>query len=242
MSEEIFKPSGYLAFYRTLPHECGYLPYRQTVNAVVDPALPLNTDLYSRLAELGFRRSGARLYRPACPSCSACIALRIPVAEFRPNRAQRRIWRHDSDLVVDERPAIFRKDHFELYQRYLRARHPFGGMDDPRPEDYLSFLSCAGIETRFYDFRLEGRCIAVAVVDVLSNGLSGVYTFFDPDFTPRSLGVYAVLWEIEAARRLGLQWLYLGYWIEECRKMRYKNQYRPHELFMSGRWHRFNAA
>ena len=239
MSEDVFKPTGYLAFYRTLPHECGYLPHRQTVNAVVDPALPLNTDLYSRLAELGFRRSGARLYRPACPSCSACIALRIPVAQFQPSRTQRRVWKKDGDLTIEERPAAFRDDHFELYRRYLRSRHPFGGMDDPRPDDYLSFLACPGIDTRFYDIRLAGRCIAVAVADVLSNGLSAVYTFYDPELDERSLGVYAILQQIEISRRLGLPWLYLGYWIEECRKMSYKNLYRPHELFMGGHWHRF---
>jgi arginyl-tRNA--protein-N-Asp/Glu arginylyltransferase len=240
MSEDIFKPSGYLAFYRTLPHECGYLPNRQAINAVVDPALPLTTELYSRLAELGFRRSGARLYRPACPACCACIALRIPVADFHPNRSQRRVWRCNSDVVVRERPAVFSDEHFALYRRYLKSRHPFGGMDDPSPEDYLSFLSCAGLETKFHELSLHGRCIAVAVSDVLANGFSAVYTFFDPEYSSRSPGVYAILWQIETVRRLRLEWLYLGYWIEECRKMSYKNRYYPHELFMGGRWHRFD--
>jgi arginine-tRNA-protein transferase len=242
MSDDVFKPNGYLAFYRTLPHECGYLPRRQAVNAVVDPAMPLNTLLYTRLAELGFRRSGARLYRPACPACSACIALRIPVDDFRPNRTQRRIWRRNADVEVHPGPAAFNDEHFALYRRYLASRHPLGGMDDPRPEDYLSFLSCAGIETRFCELRLEGRCIGVAVADVLRNGLSAVYTFFDPEHSARSPGAFAILWEIEEARRRGLRWLYLGYWIEECRKMSYKSQYHPHELFMGGHWHRFNLA
>jgi leucyl-tRNA---protein transferase len=234
----LFRTEGYIHFYRTLPHECGYLPGRRASNAVVDPAMAMEPWLYTRLAEIGFRRSGPRVYRPACPECNACIALRIPVGEFRPGRTQRRIRQRNRDLTVTERAAGFDPEHFDLYCRYLAARHADSDMETMRAEDYLAFLTCDGIETRFLDFRLDGRCVAVAVVDVLGNALSAVYTFFDPALDRRSLGVNAVLAEIDIARRLGKDWLYLGYWITECRKMNYKDAYRPHELFIDGRWSR----
>lgn len=230
----------YIAFYRSLPQECGYLPGRQAVNAVMDPTVVPDRALYSRLVELGFRRSGPRIYRPACPDCMACIALRIPVASFRPSRIQRRVWRRHAGLTVLDREPEFREEHYALYRRYLRARHPFGGMDEASPEEYFSFLVCKGIETRLIEFSEQGRCLAVAAVDVLQNGLSAVYTFYEPELQGGSLGAYAVLWEIEAARRIGADWLYLGYWIEECRKMSYKNQYRPCELLINGRWRLFD--
>lgn len=226
----------YIVFYRSLPQDCGYLPGREAVNAVMDPTVAPDRVLYSRLVGLGFRRSGPRIYRPACNGCKACLALRVPVASFRPDRSQRRVSRLHADLSVTERDPVFRQEHYELYRRYLRARHPGGGMDDTDPQDYLSFLVCAGIDTRFFEFSADGRCLIVAVVDVLANGLSAVYTFYEPDLPGSSLGAYAVLWQIEAARRMGLDWLYLGYWIEECRKMSYKIRYQPCELFVDGSW------
>lgn len=228
-----------VAFFLTVPHPCGYLSGRQSVNVVVDPSRPVGTPLYSRLAALGFRRSGERVYRPACPACTACVPLRVPVAEFRPGRSQRRILARNGDLTVRERPPGFDAEHYALYARYLAGRHAGGGMDETTPEGYLAFLAAPGIETRLVEFLHAGRCVAVAVTDVLADGLSAVYTFFDLAEVRRSLGVYAVLWQIEAARRQGRRWLYLGYWIEECRKMSYKTAYRPHERLLDGRWRRF---
>lgn len=234
------KTEAGVAFFVTTAHECGYLPGRQAVNVVVDPDLPVDTRLYSRLAVLGFRRSGDRVYRPACPGCAACVPLRVPVGAFRRDRAQRRIWSRNSDLTVRERRPEFDAEHYALYCRYIAGRHPGGGMDGMTPAGYQSFVSCAGIETRLVEFKLAGRCVAVAVVDVLADGLSAVYTFFDTMQTRRSLGVHAVLWQIEAARNMGKKWLYLGYWIEDCRKMSYKVAYRPYELLIDGRWRRLD--
>ncbi|MDX9740865.1 MAG: arginyltransferase [Gammaproteobacteria bacterium] len=224
-----------VVFFRSLPQECGYLPRRETVNAVLDPEIMPDPALYSRLVGLGFRRSGSRIYRPNCPGCSACRALRVPVSAFRADRSQRRTWRRHQHWTVEERAPEFHDEHYQLYRRYLGSRHPEGGMDDPGPEDYLSFLVCEGIDTRFVEFREGGRCVAVAVTDVLVNGLSAVYTFYDPEIEGGP-GVFAVLSQIEMARRLNLEWLYLGYWIEECRKMSYKIRYRPCELFVDGSW------
>lgn len=236
------RPGGAVAFFLTSAHECGYLPARQAVNVVVDPALVVDTSLYSRLAGLGFRRSGSRVYRPACPACAACIPLRVPADDFSPRRSQRRVWSRNRDLMVRERPPGFDPEHYALYCRYIADRHTGGGMDETTPDAYLAFITGQGIETLLVEFLAAGRCVAVAVTDVLADGLSAVYTFYDTTLTRRSLGVYAVLWQIEAARRLGKQWLYLGYWIEACRKMSYKVDFRPHELLLAGRWQRFGDA
>jgi arginine-tRNA-protein transferase len=200
----------YIAFYRSMPQECGYLPGRQAVNAVMDPAVIPDIRLYSQLVELGFRRSGVRIYRPNCPGCAQCLALRLAVRDFTPNRSQRRTWKRFSGMTVIERGAEFRAEHYTLYLRYLQSRHPAAGMDDARPEDYLSFLIADGVQTRFIEFSTEGRCLAIAVVDVLTNGMSAVYTFFDPDLPSSGLGVYAVMWQIEAARSRGARLAVLG--------------------------------
>lgn len=238
----LFRSEGYVQFYRTLPHDCGYLPGRRACNAVVDPALAMEPWLYTRLAEIGFRRSGPRIYRPACPQCSACVPLRIPVDEFRANRTQRRVLQRNEDLAMTVRDPAFDSEHFDLYCRYLASRHADSDMETMQPEEYLAFLTCPGIDTRFLDFRLAGRCVAVAVVDVLGNALSAVYSFYDPGLGRRSLGVYAILREVALAGLWDKDWLYLGYWIEECRKMRYKNDYHPHEIFLEGRWRRNDPA
>lgn len=227
-----------VAFYRTFPHQCGYLPGRQAANVVLDPELRPDQRLYEWLVSQGFRRSGHYIYRPGCPECTACVPLRVPAGEFRPDRAQRRVWRDNRDIKVIETEPRFDEEHFRLYRRYLTARHPGGGMDDPDADDYLLFLTSPGLTSRFYEFNLHGRCVALAVADVLDEALSAVYTFFEPDARRRSLGTYAILWQIEQARRSTRRWLYLGYWIRECARMSYKNRFLPHELLIDGKWRR----
>ncbi len=231
-----------LALYSGTPHPCGYLPGHTATTLFPDPRVPVDTHLYSRLIDHGFRRSGEHIYRPHCQDCNACIPVRIPVAAFQPNRVQKRTWRRNADLQVSRVAAVRNEEHFALYRRYLATRHPGGGMDDPDPEHYLSFFTHPRIDTAFYEFRLRGQLLAVAIVDHLEQGLSAVYTFFDPDHHARSLGVYAVLWQIEEASRLGLPWVYLGYWIEASPKMRYKSQYRPLEAYRGGRWNIIDPA
>lgn len=229
-----------LAFYATPAHECSYLPDRQAVTLFADPHTPMSNDLYTELAHYGFRRSGAYVYRPRCQGCDACLSVRIPVEEFRPDRSQRRTWERNRDLDVIVRVGLFDEEHFELYKRYTKARHADGGMDSDSPTQYRQFLLASWADIRFVEFRKDGRLLAVAVVDCLHDALSAVYTFFEPAERSRGLGVLAVLWQIAEARRLGLPWVYLGYLIEECPKMAYKIRYRPLEAFVKGSWERLS--
>jgi arginine-tRNA-protein transferase len=225
-----------LDFYLTPEHECSYLPEQMAQTLFADPAVRIGTGMYSELIKFGFRRSGTHVYRPRCPLCDACIPIRIPAANFLPSRSQRRNWQRNADLDVVAAPNEYRDEHFMLYRRYMHSRHHGGGMDTPDPEKYSEFLINPYIEGVFYEFRLDGRLLGVAVVDVLNDALSAVYTFFDPDEAARGLGVYALLWQIEQAKKSGLEHVYLGYWIKACQKMAYKDQYRPFEVFRDGSW------
>jgi len=225
-----------LKFYATQVHDCSYLPGRDAVTLFADPAAPMDTSTYSALARLGFRRSGGHVYRPHCPGCNACVPVRIPVAEFRPDRSQRRTWARNTDLRVIPRAPEFDAEHFDLYQRYLASRHPGGGMDGGDAEDYLRFVTSDWSDTGLYEFRDGGRLLGVAAVDHLVDGLSAVYTFFEPEEKRRALGVWSVLWQVDEARRRGLPWLYLGYWIGESPKMAYKTRYRPLQGYDGHEW------
>ena len=227
-----------LSFYITPLHDCSYFDDRQAITLFADPKFPKNQKLYSSLAKHGFRRSGNHLYQPHCETCMACIPVRIPVNHFSPRRSQRRNWRMNKNLTVKAVSAEYRDEHFELYQRYLSERHPDGGMDNPSPKNYKEFLISDWIETVFYEIRQSGSLLAVAVADKLEDGLSAVYTFFDPDYLRQGLGTYAILFEIEETKRLGYKWLYMGYWIEHCGKMNYKNDFQPLEYYLNGSWQR----
>lgn len=225
-----------LSFYATPPHNCSYLPARESITLFADPRYPKTNRLYAALSERGFRRSGEHLYQPYCESCSACVPIRIPIEQFRPRRRHRRTCRQNEDLSLSYKPPRFEQEHYELYCRYLTARHAGGGMDDPSPDSYMNFLTASWADTLFLEMRQGDRLLAVAVSDQMPQALSAVYTFFDPDAARRSLGRYAILQQIELARSSGRRWLYLGYWIEGCRKMRYKTEYQPLEYFYVDDW------
>ena len=225
-----------LGFYATPPHECSYLSDKQATTLFADPRFPKNRQLYSALLGNGFRRSGEHLYQPYCTGCSACIPIRIPVNDFKPTRNQIRTWKRNHDLIIRPRDTGFDLHHYELYQRYLVSRHAGGGMDNPTPESYMDFLTANWADTVFLEMKHENQLLAVAIVDRMDDALSAVYTFFDPEFSNRSLGKFAILYEINEASRTGLSWLYLGYWIAECKKMNYKNEYQPMEYFLDGKW------
>lgn len=226
------KPDLYLS----MPHPCSYLDGRMSTILFVDPQRTLNADEYALFVRQGFRRSGDLVYRPHCQDCSACVPVRVPVRAFRASRGQRRVWSRNADVVVIETPARFEPAHFELYRRYQAGRHPESGMNDADPEKYLGFLASREIDTAFFELRAGNRLLGVAVADLLPDGLSAVYTFYDPDLPQRGLGVYGVLWEIAETVRRGLDYLYLGYWIAESPKMAYKTRYQPIEMLEGGQW------
>ncbi len=222
--------------YITAAHDCSYLAGQTASNLVIDPKLPLNDALLGELLNNGFRRSGDHVYRPQCQNCSECRSLRIPVAQFKVNRSQRRNWRSNHELQHNIANNNFKDEHFQLYQKYLNSRHQGSEMSNPSPDDFLGFLTAPGISSYFHEIHLHGKLLAVAVTDHTPLGLSAVYTFFDPEYEQLGLGIYAILLQIELSKQLKLPWLYLGYWVKDCVKMRYKSHYRPFEAFIDREW------
>lgn len=209
------------------PFACPYVDGRLARHVVLAPR-PFSSSVYHGLMDLNFRRLGRVVYRPACDACSACRMLRVPVASFRPNRSQRRAAARNRDLQVRVAPPRPTAEKHALYRRYLEARHE-GEMDGSR-EEFERFLYSSGIDTCEVVYRLDEELVGVALVDVTPLALSAVYFYFDPGRKERSLGVFNVVWLVEEARRRGLQWLYLGYYVESARTLRYKANYRPNEV------------
>lgn len=225
-----------LRFFSTPAHSCSYLEDRLATTLFVDPNVDITPELYLELSSIGFRRSGDYLYRPHCRGCQACIPVRIPVALFTPRRSHRRLLRRNIDLVTTREPARFHPEFYRLYARYIESKHGDGDMFPPSEEQFASFLMSDWSNTQFACFRLGGKLVAVAVLDQLSHGISAVYTFYEPTLPERSLGTLAVLWQIELCKSLQLPYVYLGYWIRDCQKMRYKDQFKPLEYFTDGHW------
>ena len=230
-----------LALYLSAAHPCSYLSERQASTLFVAPDANIDAGLYARLLARGFRRSGSYVYQPHCEDCHACVSVRIPVADYSWRRRERRILARNRDVTLVERPAGLHDGHYELYKQYISARHPGGGMEVDSVDSYLEFLQASWSDTCFLEHRQNGELLAVSVTDMLPDSLSAVYTFFRPDLPTRSLGTWAVLRQIQEAERRGLDWLYLGYWIGQCNKMRYKSTFRPLEAYLRGRWQRFES-
>ncbi len=231
------KPEA-VRLFQTLPHPCGYFDDRIAQNAVLDPASPHLADIYDSALTHGYRRAGGHVYHPYCQSCHACIAARVPVAQFKPTRGQRRCWKNNADLTQSVVPAQQTEEHFDLYRRYLSSRHAGGGMDNPSVDEFERFLYTKWSPTQFLEFRLGKKLVGVAVTDITPHALSAVYTYFEPAAAQRSLGTYAILSQIEHARSRGLKYLYLGYWIKHHPKMDYKINFQPLEILHAGAWHR----
>jgi arginine-tRNA-protein transferase len=275
-------PLSALHFYLTAPYPCSYLPELQARSQVATPAFLINTPVYSALVQHGFRRSGTHTYRPHCDGCRACVPLRVVAQDFSSSRSQRRAWKQHAQLETSLHPLQDSAEHYDLYQRYQRARHEDGGMDNDDRESYQGFLLQSHVDTLLVEFRepfdpadgttshstdettsqstrlskdnsqvagykpasgqvagcqdRQGVLRMVSVIDLLSDGLSAVYTFYEPDLPGASFGVYNVLWQIELCRKLGLEYVYLGYWIAHSRKMAYKTRYQPAQGLQDGEW------
>jgi arginine-tRNA-protein transferase len=229
-------PISALQFYLTAPYPCSYLPDHMARSQVATLCFLIDAKVYSDLVRSGFRRSGAFTYRPRCDACRACVPVRIPVADFTPSRSQLRAEKRHRNLEVTLRDLKDGEAHFDLYQRYQAARHRDDTMESDSPEQYRNFLLHSHVDSTLVEFREGDLLRMVSLIDILDDGLSSVYTFYDPDVAQASFGTYNVLWQVELCRKLELQYLYLGYWIKESPKMAYKVNFRPLQGLLEGEW------
>lgn len=223
-----------IQFYATSDYPCNYLPGKKARSLVAAAQNSIDTAEYSALVAAGFRRSGTFVYKPYCHSCQACIPIRLPVAQFKANRSQRRNLKLFEHLRVTRHPLRWNEEHYQLYRLYQSQRHTGLEMDTDDKSQYTQFLLNSSIHSALYEFRDNDQLKMVALVDHLNTGLSAVYTFFDP-YTS-GLGTYGVLWQIDYCQHLKLDWLYLGYWIEQSPKMAYKTRFTPYQLYLDGDW------
>lgn len=236
-------PLNELQYYITPPHDCSYLAKKSARMVFLDPTHKIEVVTLSELSRTGFRRSGDFVYRPECHLCRQCLSCRVPVTTFKMNSQQKKAWKRNQDLTVKiTRTQDASQQHYQLYERYINERHADGDMFPPSYDQFEKFLIHSCTHSFFLELWKNDCLISVSTCDVLDDGISAVYTFFDPDEQRRSLGVYAVLKQIEYVQSKLQSYVYLGYWVPHSNKMNYKSQYAPFELLLDGQWRRLNRT
>tara|TARA_B100001996_G_scaffold289453_1_gene229654 strand:- start:157 stop:876 length:720 start_codon:yes stop_codon:yes gene_type:complete len=225
-----------IRLFRAPGHPCSYKEDHRAATIFVDPNVSLDKSINTKLSFLGFRRSGSHLYKPDCSNCNACISCRIPTNAFKFKDSHRRILNKNKDLNIVTKDDLTNDSFYLLYERYINERHADGDMYPATPEQFEAFIKTKTTDTHFTLFYLRGRLIAVSVTDILENGISAVYTYFDPNEGKRSLGIHSILYQVQLAMTLNLQYVYLGYWIKNCQKMKYKLNFRPIEMLINDEW------
>jgi arginyl-tRNA--protein-N-Asp/Glu arginylyltransferase len=239
-------------FYLTAPSPCPYLPGQEERKVFTHLVGERAAQLNDLLTHGGFRRSQSIAYRPACETCRACISVRVLVEDFRPTRSMRRVIERNRDVVGEMRVPVPTSEQYSVFRSYLDARHRDGGMADMTVLDYAMMIEDSHVDTRMIEYRQRtsersshelgnGRLVSVALTDVLSDGLSMVYSYYDSDESSRSLGTFMILDHIERARRMGLSYVYLGYWVEGSRKMAYKGRFLPQQRLAPDGWKRVDS-
>ena len=242
-------PLNQLQFYLSAPYPCSYLPSETAQSLMATPQHLVNASIYSHLIGQGFRRSGDFAYRPHCPHCQACVSIRVVLKDFTPNRSQKRAFKQHQHLTIRILPVDFHEAHFALYSAYIKARHTneqaeseqdTDNKDEPakqtEKEQYHSFLCQSHVDSVLVEFSDNDQLKMVSVVDIVDDGMSAVYTFYDTSDAKASLGTYNVLWQIEWAKSFNLPYLYLGYWIKDSQKMAYKQNFQPQQQLVNGTW------
>jgi leucyl-tRNA---protein transferase len=235
MTQPIENELQKIQFYVTAPYPCSYLSNQLAQSLIATPQHLVDAYQYSGLIQQGFRRSGSFVYRPHCENCNACIPVRLPVNAFKPSRSQKRAFKTHNKLEVGIHDISFEEEHFSLYKRYQASRHE-ADLEQETSEQYQNFLAKSNVDTLFVTFREQGILKMVSVIDIVEDGISAVYTFYDTTDKQASYGTYSVMWLIAWCQRLGLPYLYLGYWIKNSRKMAYKQKFEPQEALIDGEW------
>lgn len=225
-----------IRLFETVVDDCPYLDDQQSASILVDPDHEIDNTLFTMLSRSGFRRSGDMLYSPKCPTCNACVSVRIPVSRFKASRSQKRVWRKNLDLTVSVEDVRYDEEHFNIYLKYQEQRHPDSSMCDEDPDKYIGFIDSYFSRSKFLCVRDGEKLVGISVMDQFEGGLSAVYTFFDPDYSNRSLGTYAILYMIKLCRLRDIPFVYLGYWIDGSQKMDYKRQFKPLQGYRNRQW------
>lgn len=229
-----------LQFFMTAPSPCPYLVGKKERKAFTNLAITDADAVHNALSQSGFRRSQSIAYRPACPSCNACRSVRVPVRDFEQTRRWRRILSRNKDIIAEPAQMVATREQYKLLKKYLNARHEDGGMSSMSLRDYASMVTDSPVQSMVVEYRMQdqgkSRLVAASITDILSDGLSMVYSFFDPDLSQRSLGSYMILEHIQRTAQHGLPHMYLGYWVENSPKMDYKRQFWPLEMLDGDAW------